>query len=86
MSTAIDYSALLKRAKAAKKTASAPKPSSTSSATTASSSATKGFEKKPSNDVSIVDMFKISPEGLDRAFYIPDFVTKEEEQFSLNQV
>lgn len=84
MSTAINYSALLKRAKQARKTKSEDATSLAGSPW--ASSAPQLFTQRPDNEKSLVEKYQISPEGLDRAFYVPNFVTEEEQKLVIDKV
>lgn len=89
MSTAIDYKAMLRQAKVARKATSNPvenMPISASDNGQPPSRPDKGFLKRPVNRVSLVNQYQVSPEGLDRAFYVPDFISSEEEAFMLSKV
>lgn len=89
MSTALDYSAMLRRAKAAKKSTAAAKTTgdvSSSDNPQVDSKPPSGFQKRNANPNSLVDSYLVSPEGLERAFYVPDFVTSQEESFCLSMV
>lgn len=86
MSTAINYATLLKKAKGAKKAAPAPQAPVSPNAPTGASPPVIGFVRRPINPSSIVDQYKTSPDGLDRAFYVPNFISPEEEQYALSMV
>lgn len=89
MSTAIDYKAMLRQAKGAKKatsTTSDKVPFSASDKGQSPSGPDKGFLKRPVNRDSLVNQYQVSPEGLNRAFYVPEFISQVEEAFMLSKV
>lgn len=59
---------------------------STSNGTASAPSPAKCFPKRPLNPKSLVDDYLVSPEGKERAFYVPDFISSEEEQFLISKV
>jgi alkylated DNA repair protein alkB family protein 6 len=85
MSTAIDYASLLRRAKAAKKpTQNEPIPASTT--VQSKSVVEKSFLRRPDNHNYLVSSHLVPPEGLERAFYVADFLSEEEESLMLSKI
>lgn len=85
MSTAIDFGALMRRAKA-KKSSASNRASTHEQGSLASSESDCKLVRRPENADSLEREYKVSPEGLERAFYVPNFVSAEEESYLLEKV
>lgn len=75
----------MRRAKASKSQSPSSTPTGPSK-TAAASLAQAKLQLRPLNPKSLEEAYKVSPEGLERAFYVPDFVTPEEEAYILDMV
>lgn len=85
MSTAIDFSALMKRAKA-KKSSGSNRVSTREQGVLKASEPDCKLARRPENAETLEKEYKVSPEGLERAFYVPNFVTSQEESYLLEKV
>ena len=85
MSTAIDFGALLRRAKATKKSSTLIVPS-TVAVDSHHRETPERIHNRFLNTESLEESYKVSPEGMERAFYVPEFVTIEEESDLLAMV
>lgn len=85
MSTAIDFAAMMKRVKASKVDA-AKNQSTTHSVPSGDPLPSASSARHLISPNSLENHFGFSPEGLKRVFYIPEFITSDEEAFYLSKV